>query len=886
MRNITNVNNILSSRSIDNGGDLNSLTADLPLNLVLDDTTNDSINLGGLNSYGTSGQVIKVNSNNDGLEYADDNNTEYTVVTPLTISNNAISLSNLTNFGGAGKILKVNINNNAFEYANEQDISGFITASSTDTLTNKSISYNQLTTPPISNDGLSNTKLIQFRNSGSPARAIEFANSAGAYRHTVEHTNNGLQFYAGNSSTGINLTQIINISTTGLKIQRIEMIENTDSFNVLMFNSATGLIAKSRSTYIMPSSSGTLALTSDIPDSSSFVTISTLPNLVAGLTTFGSDSAGLTNFGATNYSTNLYGNVTIKNITTVNSGNLYVYGSGGLITASTYNYTFPQGNGTLVSSVTLPPSVSILNNFGTIAIGIVSLSKYGLDTLIYGNVKLQNTINATSGNILLYNTGGLVNKSTLSYTLPSSTGTLALTSDLTDFITTESLPLLVDSLTIFGSDSASTTNFGATNHDTNLFGNVKIANISTSTNDNMLVINSSGLVKKSVQSFTLPTSGGTLALTSNIPTATTFGSNSGSATNFGATNYDTNLYGNVKIRNISPSTAGNILILGANQSVTSIAQIPISSIALINYWNIAYRPFDVDYTNLSMVALYAIFTKPITNVNLFIGDGNFKYRHNIRHTTSSIGFYISTNNDYTTGNINSFNITDTGCSTDRINFTNPSNNLYSRIDHGGAYGHGPDIMGHTGVKLWARDGNNTNDVRFYVLSSLVNMRVPIAYLNGSLVQTSDDRLKTDEIDFTFNSLEIINKMKPKQYKKYNENGEFLYMELGMVAQDTWNTVKDNDILKDIFVGDVDYNLESNFKENGDLVEDQQKINDEGEIVTNYLYVNYISYVPILIQSVKDLNTIVKQQQEQINKQQVIIDKLVNSTTYKNFKSSI
>ena len=41
MRNITNVNSILSSRSIDNGGDLNQLTADLPLNLILDETANE-----------------------------------------------------------------------------------------------------------------------------------------------------------------------------------------------------------------------------------------------------------------------------------------------------------------------------------------------------------------------------------------------------------------------------------------------------------------------------------------------------------------------------------------------------------------------------------------------------------------------------------------------------------------------------------------------------------------------------------------------------------------------------------------------------------------------------------------------------------------------------
>ena len=63
---------------------------------------------------------------------------------------------------------------------------------------------------------------------------------------------------------------------------------------------------------------------------------------------------------------------------------------------------------------------------------------------------------------------------------------------------------------------------------------------------------------------------------------------------------------------------------------------------------------------------------------------------------------------------------------------------------------------------------NADDIRFYVSSGVCNMRVPQALVNGSVVQTSDDRLKTDEINFTFNSLEILNRMKPKQYKKYND----------------------------------------------------------------------------------------------------------------------
>ena len=121
MRNITNTNEVLSSRSIDNGGDLNSLTADLPLNLVLDETTNDSINLGGLNSYGGAGKIIKVNSNNDGLLYADETDTTYTVALPLTLSGqNKIGLAGLTSYGTDNQILRMN-GTTSIEWSNETD---------------------------------------------------------------------------------------------------------------------------------------------------------------------------------------------------------------------------------------------------------------------------------------------------------------------------------------------------------------------------------------------------------------------------------------------------------------------------------------------------------------------------------------------------------------------------------------------------------------------------------------------------------------------------------------------------------------------------------------------------------------------------------------------
>ena len=90
---------------------LNTISGSLPLNFITNNSSSTTINLGGLNSYGGAGKVMKINSSNDGLEWGSDSDNIYTVVSPLAISNNAISLSNLTGFGTVGQFLKVGANN-------------------------------------------------------------------------------------------------------------------------------------------------------------------------------------------------------------------------------------------------------------------------------------------------------------------------------------------------------------------------------------------------------------------------------------------------------------------------------------------------------------------------------------------------------------------------------------------------------------------------------------------------------------------------------------------------------------------------------------------------------------------------------------------------------
>ena len=121
-------------------------------------------------------RFLKLNSNNDGLVYADDNNTEYTVVSPLTISNNAISLSNLTGFGALGQFLKVGANN-TLVYGTDTDTtySGGtnINISGTTINLDSTVSINRLNMN-YTGDGLQDGNPIYFKGTTDEYHYIKF----------------------------------------------------------------------------------------------------------------------------------------------------------------------------------------------------------------------------------------------------------------------------------------------------------------------------------------------------------------------------------------------------------------------------------------------------------------------------------------------------------------------------------------------------------------------------------------------------------------------------------------------------------------------------------------------------------------------------------------
>jgi len=170
--------------------------------------------------------------------------------------------------------------------------------------------------------------------------------------------------------------------------------------------------------------------------------------------------------------------------------------------------------------------------------------------------------------------------------------------------------------------------------------------------------------------------------------------------------------------------------------------------------------------------------------------------------------------------------------------------------------------------------------------------------NGTPV-SSDDRIKFNETKITYNALETINKLVVVEYdKKYNRDlpetqygvemanhllNDTPQKEYGYIAQDTYNNIPELRFT----IKNVDTTIPENFDENGLLIEDCKirNTNSDGDefIDRKYLSIDYNNINVLNVRAVQELSEIVKQQQEQINQQQIIIDKLINSTTFANFR---
>ena len=248
-RNLINMDNSSSSVVI-----TNRMEATLPLEQT-QATFLDPILIAmkGLNGFGGEGKVIKVNSNNNGLTYADDITENITVSLPLLRTDDNIALKGLSTLGvnDANKVIKVNSAGTELEYAT--DISENITVSLPLLRTDDNIALKGLSTLGV-NDA---NKIIKVNSAGTELEYV--AN---------DWTLNNGNLYPNNHAT----TNVLIGTTTNTNSKKF-LVDGTSEFKAQLTIDTSGAeLSNGTNTYTLPSSTGTLALTTQIPTNNNQLT--------------------------------------------------------------------------------------------------------------------------------------------------------------------------------------------------------------------------------------------------------------------------------------------------------------------------------------------------------------------------------------------------------------------------------------------------------------------------------------------------------------------------------------------------------------------------------------------------------------------------------------
>tara|TARA_R110002111_G_scaffold188121_2_gene253620 strand:- start:2646 stop:5519 length:2874 start_codon:yes stop_codon:yes gene_type:complete len=162
-----------------------AITASLPLL-----RTGDVLSLKGLTTLGTANQIIKMNSGGTQLEYANDNTESITTSLPLLRTGDVLSLKGLTTLGTANQIIKMNSGGTALEYANDN-------------------TENITTSLPLLRTG-DNITLKGLASLGSANQIIKM-NSGGTQ---LEYANETDTIYTGSTNINISGTNVISITGT------------------------------------------------------------------------------------------------------------------------------------------------------------------------------------------------------------------------------------------------------------------------------------------------------------------------------------------------------------------------------------------------------------------------------------------------------------------------------------------------------------------------------------------------------------------------------------------------------------------------------------------------------------------------------------------------
>ena len=399
-----------------------------------------------------------------------------------------------------------------------------------------------------------------------PNREIVFGNGTGVESNSNIQAN-GIAGY-------IRLTDGTN--TSNLYSNRTEIRDNTNVYGSLFkdhirfydgtsFNQEiyAGVVTANR-VLTIPDASGTIALTSDIPNISNFVDFTTAQT-ITGEKTFNNiivnDQAG-----STDYKLNVLSgqfditNTVNGNFFRVQNNTLKFRESGGFINTFDYGsitanqtYTMPDATGTLaLTDVDNQFSVSqqfddniVVRDYSTFIPEISFPTPMNLGKIIYGGTSADFKLYTSSGNkyygfgtdVIVYNNQlnvksnldfSSINTSDKTFTFPNTSGTIALTSDVSnvsDFM--KQVNAGTGEIYWFGAYPGNTVN--ANNNGTYILiddstvqdialvadGGVRISSTTASATlkTNLLTLS---------RDFEFPNASGTLALTSDIPTSTDY----------------------------------------------------------------------------------------------------------------------------------------------------------------------------------------------------------------------------------------------------------------------------------------------------------------------------------------------------------------------------
>ena len=744
--------------------------------------TGNAISIKGLSGF-TANKILKVNSAGDSIEYADDNNTEYTAGTNLLLSvGNEFSLnstiSNNITFNGTPTI------NNFIEVKGQSGQIGYINFYDIGTTNNISLipptnisggSYNitlpssvgtiALTTGDITGNASTATKILSITNSN----IVQLTTTQTLTNKTI--TGNFTGGLTGNADTSTKIASITNSNI--VQLTDIQVLSNKTFNDLTIFN--TGLAVKQPAS----NTSGNVRFYDD--NDSHFIDLHIQNETVASdLNLFlPNDIDNSVLVGTIN--TQTLTNKTLSS--TTNTITQYTGNSSAVITT-------PSATGTLLTNQDTIP----VNKGGT------NITTYTIGDILYasGTTTLSKLAIGSANRFLMSNGSSLV------WGLGYSVATPLIFTGL---------DISINGLNGYGSNNQIIKTTGSALAYTSTLTSIALSscsgNISQFTNDSSYLT----------------------SITTPLTTATNFGTNSTGSVSIGKSNQNLNLIANgIYLDYTVPFTIGIVSEFIASSLISYDAS--ITSMVFGEKGSSGYNSAIHSDTVLNLSL-----TNSAYDITMSSTAGDITYTapsHSFSGVIKTFGSSISVGEDNSTGN------------------------LEVAINHSTSSSVGSSF------------------VVFYYDSSSNPQIGDIGQVGTSSVafnETSDYRLKTEIEDFN-NNLSIINKLKVRKYKFISDvNAGIDLPFIGFIAHECNEA---SEYFDTVVSGKKDETAMWCKKCNSFSC----KCGDDcGEMImkNKYQAIDYGKFTPYTVGAIQELYAIIQQQQ-------TVINNLLSSSSFKEFKS--